>query len=147
MPLLTFSVRRLWTEILDVFGPARSTNCFLSIGTGIPPNTPIKSNNGFQLVFSSLTALSSVATNSQIIHVLFRTLIDAYAPKPLVSKYFRLNVGESTGTLEQDKRELNNFREVGEMDDTNALKRLLKMTKGYLDKQQDLISDCAKALA
>ncbi|THC97192.1 hypothetical protein EYZ11_003301 [Aspergillus tanneri] len=31
----------LWTKVLGVSGPARSIDCFLSIGTGISANSPL----------------------------------------------------------------------------------------------------------
>ncbi|KAG9649344.1 hypothetical protein KCU95_g15836, partial [Aureobasidium melanogenum] len=63
----------LWNEVLSVFGPTRPTNCFLSIGTGIAKNVGINS------LLSLPEALASAATNSELTHILFRTLLDAYA--------------------------------------------------------------------
>jgi hypothetical protein len=71
----------------SVFGPTRSTNCFLSIGTSLPEKEGIKG------LLSLPEALASVVTNSELANILVRTLLDAYAPTSATHKHWRLNVG------------------------------------------------------
>ncbi|KAK6003120.1 hypothetical protein QM012_000965 [Aureobasidium pullulans] len=141
----------LWNEVLSVFGPTRPTNCFLSIGTGIPKNVGI---NG---LLSLPSALASAATNSELTHILFRTLLDAYAPTSVTHKYWRLNVSVEIPAWDEQKSEylglkkytikhLDNYEDVGELDDLIAVKKLEDMTRGYIKAQDDVISQCVKAL-
>jgi hypothetical protein len=84
----------------------------------------------------TMAGFASIATNTEIIHVLFRTLVDAFAPKP-GKKYWRLNIG----TLIDD-----NYDEIGEMDDAKALPALLKVTNKYIVDKDVMITECANAL-
>jgi len=90
---------------------------------------------------------SAIATNTQIIHVLFRALINAFAPKATGKKYWRLNIGEETGGLGEDLKDLHSYKATGDLDDTGALKELMKMTEEYIAAQKDEIDACAEALA
>jgi hypothetical protein len=81
------------TEVLAVFGPARTTEYLLIIGIGIPANQ-LLGKPGLLGLFTTLGALSSVATNTQIMHILLDCLIGNFAPKSRGQKYWRLNVGE-----------------------------------------------------
>lgn len=140
---------------MGVFGPARPTNCFLSIGTGIPANRPLPKPGvlGSHEVEESFAA---IATNSQIIHVLFRTLVDAFAPQPKAKKYWRLTVGEEIPEWDEEKtswlfwktkeKHLDNYKNVGELDDIGALEGLMQMTNSYIVAQDGQIGDCANAL-
>ncbi|KAH8881049.1 FabD/lysophospholipase-like protein, partial [Thozetella sp. PMI_491] len=89
----------LWTEVATVFTPGRSTDCFLSIGTGMASNAALS-----DLKFSVLDpkgsakaamdfgmGLVSAATNSESTNVLFRVLLNEFAPKVRSPKYFRFN--------------------------------------------------------
>ncbi|KAG7409935.1 Calcium-independent phospholipase A2-gamma [Fusarium oxysporum f. sp. rapae] len=79
----------LWNEVLSVFSPARSTNCFLSIGTGIAATKAVgdvRNLKGFT------EPVAMLATNSKITKLVFRSLINAFAPKPMAKKYCRFNV-------------------------------------------------------
>ncbi|KAK2051650.1 FabD/lysophospholipase-like protein [Colletotrichum caudatum] len=133
----------LWTEVLGTFGAARQTNCFLSIGTGMPSNQALPK---FGLIGSPLTpnssekALASIATNTEITNILFQAVIDAYAPQPGTRKYWRLNVA----TKEDGK---DDFQDPGALDDTKALKEFLVLTKKYIEDHEVLIQGCADALA
>lgn len=130
-----------------MFGPARQTDCFLSIGTGIPPNKALSDPAIVDPLHKGELGFAGAATNTQIIHILFRTLLNAFAPKPMGKKYFRLNIGEETGNLGKDLEDLHSYKETGSLDDVGALKELLKMTDAYLQAQQDEIKQCAKTLA
>jgi hypothetical protein len=143
--------------VLGVFGPARKTDCFLSIGTGIPASQPLP-QPGVTNVPSVAGALSSIATNTQIIHVLFRALINAFAPKPLGKKYWRLNIGEEIPawvehveggwfSAPKDIKHLDDFKKLGDLDDIKALKQLLEMADQYIESQKDTITECAQALS
>ncbi|KAH0370527.1 hypothetical protein KCU65_g2571, partial [Aureobasidium melanogenum] len=141
----------LWNEVLSVFGPTRPTNCFLSIGTGIPKNVGIKG------LMSLPEALASAATNSELTHILFRTLLDAYAPTSVTHKYWRLNVSVEIPAWDEQKSEylglkkytvkhLDDYEDPGALDDLLAVKKLEEMTKGYIKAQDGVISECVKAL-
>ena len=41
---------------------------------------------------------------------------------------------------------LDNYKDVGELDDLDALKRLTEMTKTYIEMNGTLIDECASAL-
>ncbi|THY67593.1 hypothetical protein D6C94_10581 [Aureobasidium pullulans] len=141
----------LWNEVLSVFGPTRSTNCFLSIGAGIPKNVGIKG------ILSLPEALASAATNSELTNILFRTLLDAYAPTSATHKYWRLNVSveipadieEKSGWLgfgRHTEKHPDNYEDVGALDDLLALEKLKDMTRGYIKAQDEVILECCKAL-
>ena len=49
--------------------------------------------------------------------------------------------------MEEDEKELNNYKKIGELDDLQALQELMEMTKRYVKSQDGLISECAKTLA
>jgi hypothetical protein len=135
---------------LAVFGPARTTDCFLSIGTGIPKNVALKVN------FEIIGGLSSVATNTEITHILFRTLINAYAPTPVTDKYWRLNVGKEIAEWDEThkhllqgstiEKHLDDHEDPGQMDDIKALPHLIEMTKAYIKEQDTTIGQCAEKL-
>ncbi|KAJ5689918.1 hypothetical protein N7462_004310 [Penicillium macrosclerotiorum] len=147
----------LWTEVLGVFGPARSTDCFLSIGTAIASNTKVER---IKLPGpETLKSYISVATNSEITHIMFRTLIDAFAPAARQKKYWRLNVsrpipGEEKvieeGYLWWKKKHLvkvlDNYESPGELDDLQALKKLEVWTKDYIEQEVKLIQGCVEAI-
>jgi len=148
----------LWNEVLDVFGSDRRADCFLSIGTGIPQNKPLGSAGIIQNA-EIAKSLAAAATNSQLTHILFKTLIDAYAPMAGTKKYWRLNVSEgipeheeveTTGYLwwkeEVKVLRLDNYKDVGELDDVGKIDFLRAMTAEYIKLQGGLIDDCASKL-
>ncbi|GAB7348910.1 hypothetical protein MBLNU459_g7600t1 [Dothideomycetes sp. NU459] len=147
----------LWTEVLGVYGPARASNCFLSIGTGIGKNEAIV-DPGILGDHAVEKSFAGAATNSEIIHVLFRTLINAFAPTAQTKKYWRLNVGQeipewkeekSTGWFVKKKEvitHLDNYEDVIEMDDVAQIQVLEDKTKEYIEAQKDAIQECANAL-
>jgi hypothetical protein len=124
--------------VLDVFGPARRTDCFLSIGTGIPANHAV-GRAGIISRDELAKGLSAAATNTQLTHILFKALLNAYAPNTGTKKYWRLNVGEAIPG--QD-----NYKPLGEMDDLTKIDELHKLTKSYIKAQESLIEDCASTL-
>ncbi|KAF3038623.1 hypothetical protein E8E12_003111 [Didymella heteroderae] len=150
----------LWTEVLSVFGPARTTDCFLSIGTGIPANTPMDQKSNLLNVAAVAKAVPSIATNTQVMHILFRCLINAFAPKPQGKKYWRLNIGEEIPEwkekgsplfdvfhlFEKEVLHTQDFEKLGDLDDVDALPELIKMTEAYIAAQDQDICDCATAL-
>jgi hypothetical protein len=139
---------------LGVFGPARSTNAFLSIGTGIPSNQEITdpTKTAFR---DTMQNFVGAATNSQITHVLFRTLLDAFAPKPMGKKYWRLNIGTFIGDWDQHKgiwpfnetiHHMDDYEKIGELDDVSALPKLYDVTDKYIQENQGMIDECTNAL-
>ena len=157
--LLVFDIpfllrNRLWTEVLGVYGASRETSCFLSIGTGIPPNVPVP-GGGVAPTFGRIKGFASIATNSEIMHVLFHGLIDSFAPRPVTKKYWRLNVGEKIPEWEEDSNwwlsnykelHLDNYKDVGEMDDLDAINLLIAMTKTYIESNEASINGCVSSL-
>ncbi|OJJ85945.1 uncharacterized protein ASPGLDRAFT_56508 [Aspergillus glaucus CBS 516.65] len=71
---------------------AVEANCFLSIGTGIGSNQALTDPR--KAPGQAISAITAAATNSGIAHLLFRTLIDAFAPNSGKPKYWRLNVNK-----------------------------------------------------
>ena len=102
--------------------------------------------------FGRIKGFASIATNSEIMHVLFHGLIDSLAPRPVTKKYWRLNVGEKIPEWEEDsgwwfskykELHLDNYKDVGEMDDLDAIKLLVEMTKAYIASNVDVVEGCA----
>lgn len=151
---------RLWTEVLGVFGPARATDCFLSIGTGMPRNTPVLRPGLFpDFKYNVARSFAAVATNTEITHILFRTLIDAFAPRPLARKYWRMNVqkvipGEDKfvrpgwfGGKKEFVKGLDDYDDPGALDDVEAARgRLTDWTKEFIRTEEKMIQDCAASL-
>ncbi|OGM46186.1 hypothetical protein ABOM_004865 [Aspergillus bombycis] len=129
----------LWNEVQSVYGAGRPISCFLSIGTGIPKNRALGG------IFKMPTSLAANATNSEIMHILFRTLLDAYAPETMRTKYWRLNVGheilgwpdDAKGTKRED---------LPALDDIEGIYGFLKKTEEYIKEQADLIHRCVEKL-
>ncbi|ORY09149.1 acyl transferase/acyl hydrolase/lysophospholipase [Clohesyomyces aquaticus] len=100
------NLTRIWTEILSFYSPAQPTVCFLSIRTDIPPNAAVprprdviawKLNKIRKRSTAAITGYSSAATSSEATHVLFDTLMNAFAPNPAVSNYWCLNIEPHLG--------------------------------------------------
>ncbi|RAK85941.1 FabD/lysophospholipase-like protein [Aspergillus costaricaensis CBS 115574] len=134
----------LWSEVLSVFGPNRPTSCFLSIGTGIPANEPLV-DPGVMGSHAVEKSFASIATNSEISHILFRVLIDAFAPRPMIPKYCRLNVGVAVPAWEDEKgwglwkrteHHLDNYKSVPDLDDTKGVKDFVEMTRAYIREDE-----------
>ncbi|KAJ5157898.1 uncharacterized protein N7482_008998 [Penicillium canariense] len=145
------------TEVLGIFGPARATDRFLSIGTGIASNVKVEP---ISLPGSgTLKSYVSVATNSEITHIMFRTLIDAFAPTARQKKYWRLNVSKPIPGEEKviEKgymwwktkhlvKVLDNYENPGDLDDIQALSKLKAWTVDYIKEEAKLIQDCVEAV-
>jgi len=132
---VSYSRYRLWNEVLSVFGPARATNCFLSIGTGIPLSVTM-SNNPLSI---ATTAIPSIATNSEITNILFRSLINAFAPQGMAKKYWRFSVGdgfpdwvEENGVWKWKLLGERKEEDIGELDDVGAIQQTENKAKTYL---------------
>jgi hypothetical protein len=133
-----------------IYGPRRPTNCVLSIGTGIPTNQSLDG------IVNLAKNMSGVATNTELTHILFRTLINAYAPNPCQDKYWRLNVGivepehdetqKNWRGKETTTHHLDNYKDLGEMDDLKTLPTLIALTKTYIEEQKIAIGQCAEKL-
>jgi hypothetical protein len=145
---------RLWTEVLAVFGPARPTDCFLSIGTGLPANRALP-KPGIMGSHEVEEAFAAIATNTEITHILFRSLINAFAPVAARNKYWRLNVSQPIPQWVEEKQgwiwkwketHMDDYEDVGDLDDIDALKKLIEMTEKYVTKHGRWITDCAAAL-
>ncbi|KNG89948.1 hypothetical protein ANOM_001675 [Aspergillus nomiae NRRL 13137] len=129
----------LWNEVLSVYGAGRPISCFLSIGTGIPKNRALGG------IFNMPVSLAANATNSEIMHILFRTLLDAYAPKIMRAKYWRLNVGhEIPGWPADPKAAKKNG--LPELDDINGIHGFVEKTEQYITQQADLIRRCVETM-
>ncbi|UNI22755.1 hypothetical protein JDV02_008616 [Purpureocillium takamizusanense] len=147
----------LWTEVLAVFGPARPTSCFLSIGTGMAANQSITAP-GAVPSHTVEAAFAAVATNTELTNILFRALVNAFAPRPMEKKYWRLNVSQEIPAWDEEKRtwfglggtsivhHQQDYKDVGALDDVGALKALIEMTGKYIGDQDAIIGECAKAL-
>ncbi|CEI70806.1 hypothetical protein FVEN_g714 [Fusarium venenatum] len=143
----------LWNEILQVYGPVRSTGCFLSIGTGVPLSVTLPAPGSHPLDF--ITALSGVATNSDVMNILFRSLINAFAPKGMQKKYWRFNFGDGLPDwVEEDgvgKWRLLATREendLGGLDDVNMIKLTKTRVENYMKEPgfELMVQECAAAL-
>lgn len=138
--------------MLQVFTPVRTTDCFLSIGTGTPLSQQlpfITSPKGF------LEAITGILANRDVVNILFRSLINAFAPRGTTRKYWRFNFGDGLPDwVEEDgvskwvylaKRE---ETDVGEMDDVKVKGLIEKKTDEYTKEPgfKKQLSDCTVAL-
>ncbi|OQD78862.1 hypothetical protein PENANT_c075G09643 [Penicillium antarcticum] len=148
----------LWTEILSVYGPTRETDCFLSIGTGMGANAAV-AQPGLDFK-KAMLSFANIATNTESTNLLFRALVDAFAPHAQTKKYYRLNVSKELaepkdterilGWLVGDKNlkgVLNNFEDPGSLDDVDAILKLKEWTTEWIKAQQEIIKSCSEALA
>ncbi|KAJ1716700.1 acyl transferase/acyl hydrolase/lysophospholipase [Aspergillus flavus] len=130
----------LWNEVLSVFGAGRPIDCILSIGTGIPKNQVFGES-----VKGAITGLGSAITNTELANILFRTLIDAYAPESRRLKYIRLNVGREIEDWPEDAMEKEN-EELAEMDSLTQIDGFIERTEQYIKEQEPRIRRCASTL-
>ncbi|KAK6347586.1 hypothetical protein TWF718_005424 [Orbilia javanica] len=145
----------LWTEILAVFGPARTTSTFLSIGTGIPANNELKDPGNPTKILHTVDTIASAALNTELTHVLFRTLVNAFAPQAREKKYYRFNVGKYIGDWEEKVGSLwwketvhhyDDWAAIPELDDVEALKPLMELTEKFIVENKKLFEECAGSL-
>jgi hypothetical protein len=149
---------RLWTEVATVYGAARPTDCFLSVGTGVPRNTAL-TDLIFNLSFTELISnakgviqnatdfvigLISAATNSESTNILFKFLLDDYAPTIGKRKYFRLNFEEVITKNANSK----DFVDLSTMDNAKAdnIKNMEKKTKEWIAKNKGLVDSTIDTL-
>jgi hypothetical protein len=153
--------------MLGVFGATRPTDCFLSIGTGIDANSALIQPGKYRVPLpGSLRSFANVATNGEMMHVLFRGLINAFAPWPGKQKYWRLNVHKVVEAWyetihpgwfdryflwrgDQVVYHHQNYEAMPGLDNAQAAReRLMDMLREYLGQVQvgESIRDCAIAL-
>jgi len=150
-------IPRLWTEVATVFTPGRETDCFLSIGTGMPPNThtaelkfpwfkPWAWFSFKDTVMNFVMSLVSAATNSESNNVLFGILLKEYAPRTQEPKYFRLNYAKVDPV--KSTKELEDYEELAALDvhTMSAMKIMEEKTRAWIETHSSLISEAATAL-
>ncbi|KAK3995228.1 acyl transferase/acyl hydrolase/lysophospholipase [Cladorrhinum sp. PSN332] len=141
----------LWNEVLSVFGPARPTSCFLSLGTGVDA---AKSIGNIHNPKAFVMGISGAATNTEIVNVLFRSLINAFAPKNTCKKYWRFNVGDGMPNWVEGKdgkfswvmRGERVEKKVGDLDDVSVIEQTMKNTAVYIEGAKEMIGEAAGAL-
>lgn len=139
--------------MLQVFGPLRTTDCFLSIGTGIPQANPLPS---VRHPIDFAMGIVDIATNSEIINIMFRSLINAFAPRGMDKKYWRLNVGDGLPDwvevdgvwqwkLQAERKEEN----IGKLDDVSMIDLTKQRAGEYLKLAETgtTLRECSRALA
>ncbi|KAF5980102.1 calcium-independent phospholipase A2-gamma [Fusarium bulbicola] len=134
----------LWTEVIQVFPPVRTTDCFLSIGTGVALSQHALSVFG----------ITGLLTNSNIVNILFRELINGFAPRGLTKKYWGFDFGDGLPDwVEEDGVMkwvyLAKVDETGgQMDDITIKELLEKKAADYINEPgfQKQLDDCATAL-
>lgn len=142
--------------MLTVFGPTRGTSCFLSIGTGTPKSEEVPSATLLN-VTGFAASMASIATNTEVTNVLFRSLINAFAPTPNIKKYWRFNVGngcpdwvptEDGTSFQWVLRETREEQKLGELDDVAAMTKTIEAAKLYIGQKgaQDMMQECAQSL-
>lgn len=101
-----------------------------------------------------------IAANTQVLHILFRRLTNAFASKLQVKKYRRLNTGEETPQwkekepplfvviflFEKEVLHMQDFRKLGDLDDVDSLPELTTMTETYIATPCPSISERAAVL-
>lgn len=146
----------MWNEVLTVYGPRRNTCCFLSIGTGTPKSEKTADPTLKQLP-SFAKSMAAIATNTEVTNILFRSLINAFAPLPNSQKYFRFNIGdgcpewvpnEDGTSFQWVSLETREEQDLGELDDVGAMKKTIEATNKYIGLKgaQQMMTECAKSL-
>ncbi|KAK0707393.1 acyl transferase/acyl hydrolase/lysophospholipase [Lasiosphaeris hirsuta] len=146
----------LWNETLAVFGPTRPVNCFLSIGTGTAKSETLPDATASNVI-GLAKGMASIATNTEMVNILFRSLINAFSPKPTEKKYWRFNIGDGCpdyvlqddGTYKWVYLEKREEMSLGELDDVAAMDNTIKATQAYikLEGASLMIKECAVSLA
>lgn len=144
----------LWNEVLQVHGPLRMTDCFLSIGTGMPPAQALPTVSRHPIDF--VNGLTGIATNSEIMNIMFRSLLNAFAPRGMAKKYWRFNVGDGLpdwvegedGEWRWVLRETREEEELGQLDDVKMIGVTRERAEEYmrLDGFETMVAECAAAL-
>ena len=147
----------MWNEVLTVYGATRSTSCLLSIGTGTPKSEKVHDPT-LRQVADFTQDMAGIATNTEVTNILFRSLINAFAPNPNTSKYYRINIGdgcpqwvpsEDGTSFKWVSLEAREEQDLGQLDDVAAMKTTIEATKKYIKQTgaQKLMSEAATALA
>lgn len=121
----------------------RRANCFLSIGTGIGSNQALTDPR--KAPGQAISAITAAATNSDIAHLLFRTLIDAFAPNSGKPKYWRLNVNKPIRKV-IDGQEPEDYEKMVDLDDSGAAKVLEDSAEEYIEEINADIQKCLDAI-
>lgn len=95
-----------------------------------------------------MDALAGIASNTEIVHVLFRTLIDALAPTAGDPKYWRLNISKQITKRSEDFVFIGEKEVEVKLDDSDeaAKKAMLDAAIEFIRDEDKLIRQCAKAL-
>ncbi|KAK3353854.1 patatin-like phospholipase [Lasiosphaeria hispida] len=146
----------LWNETLAVFGPTRPVNFFLSIGTGTAKSEALPDATASNFI-GLATGIASIAINTEMVNILFRSLINAFSPKPTEKKYWRFKIGDGCpdyvlqedGTYKWVYLEKREEMSLGELDDVAAMDNTIKATQAYikLEGASLMIKECAVSLA
>lgn len=146
--------------MLGVFGAARPTDCFLSIGTGIDANSDLVQPGKYRVpLLSTVESFASVGGNTETMHILFQGLIDAFAPWPGKPKYWRLNVHKVIKTWsdvnvpdyvkKQHDHTRENYEKIPKLDDVEGAKGgFMDMLEEYVKgaEVKESIENCSNAL-
>jgi len=153
---ITTPPTKLWYELLVVFGIARPTACFPPINTGTGTGTPAKSALPSNFVLHQIdrpNAIAAVTTNSEIPNILFRTLINAFAPNGGEKKYFHFSVGDGLPDwVEAEpgvwKWGARREEDIGDLDDVAKIGLIDAKAREYIssNEAQGLVGDCVAAM-
>jgi hypothetical protein len=100
-------------------------------------------------------SVASIATNSEITNILFRSLINAFAPQGMAKKYWRFNVGDGLpdwvkedGVWKWKLLAGRKEEKVGDLDDVEAISRTEERARTYLQRPaaDKMVAECAEAL-
>lgn len=118
----------------------------------MPPSSTI---SGVRNIAGFTEGVVGAATNSEVTNILFRSLLNAFAPKGMAKKYWRFNVGdglpdwvEENGVWKWKLLSTRKEEELGELDDTKMIKIVLKRADEYLELPgaKVMVQECAKSL-
>lgn len=114
-----------------------------------------KTVSGVRNVLGFAQDMAGIATNTEVTNILFRSLINAFAPHPMAKKYWRFNVGDGLPDwVEEDgvwqwkllgERQEENR---GGLDDIAAIPVTKRQAEEYLNLQaaKNMVAECAACL-
>jgi len=134
-PIRTFFNHYLLTDLTSY-----DEECYVSIGTGLPPNAPLEDTSWFRIssgisslfLWDTLDVTAKAAVETESDHKWFKILVDARRGNGRTINYYRFNVPDGLGNIELD--------EVGRTGEIYTL------TTNYLAQVRDDIDGCALAL-
>lgn len=100
-------------------------------------------------------AMPSIATNSEITNILFRALINAFAPQGMAKKYWRFSVGDGfpdwvkeNGVWKWKLLGERKEEDIGELDDVKAIQQTENRAKSYLQSPAaaQMVGEAADAM-